>query len=1594
MTAIRYAIFFLASLVLTASVAQTQTVTVPRVTGVSFGSTPAAGQNGTYKLDDVIRVEVVFSEAVAVTGAPQIDLTIGTATRQASYTDGTGTTTLAFAYTVAAGEEDTEGAGINANGLKLNNGTIRKNGGTLDADLAHNALADQAGHKVDGIRPTIDTTYIQPSSPGRPYEPDDKIWISLVFSENVAVTGAPYLELTVGSEARNVEYGGQGPFGPIQQDFFYTVVAGDFDDDGVSVAANGVRRNGGTIRDAAGNDAVLDHDANKAGERHRVSGIAPAVTGVSFGSTPAAGQNGTYKLDDVIRVEVVFSEAVAVTGAPQIDLTIGTATRQASYTDGTGTTTLAFAYTVAAGEEDTEGAGINANGLKLNNGTIRKNGGTLDADLAHNALADQAGHKVDGIRPTIDTTYIQPSSPGRPYEPDDKIWISLVFSENVAVTGAPYLELTVGSEARNVEYGGQGPFGPIQQDFFYTVVAGDFDDDGVSVAANGVRRNGGTIRDAAGNDAVLDHDANKAGERHRVSGIAPAVTGVSFGSTPAAGQNGTYKLDDVIRVEVVFSEAVAVTGAPQIDLTIGTATRQASYTDGTGTTTLAFAYTVAAGEEDTEGAGINANGLKLNNGTIRKNGGTLDADLAHNALADQAGHKVDGIVPVITDVGLSLQYKPDLTHLQGEELVWILVFSEDVEVEGAPYVEFPMGSETRNAAYIKDRTSSVLFSGLLYVQGFSYTFAADDFDEDGLNLEADSVRLNGGTIRDMAGNDAVLDHDGIQTMYWHKVAGTVVADLRSITGFTLFNSGSKQDIEELSEGTVIEALSSDRLNIRADIRTGATVGSVRMELTGAQDSARTENLAPYALFGDKGGQAFPEGEYRIRATPYPERNLGGTPGPTLSVAFTVSAIMGFTLFDSGSKQDIKELSEGAVLEAMSSDRLNIRADVSSGAEIGSMRLKLTGAQDSARTESLAPYALFGDKGGQAFPEGEYRISATPYPERYLGGTPGPTRSVMFTVGLRASTRAEVRDEPEFSRLTIADARAKEGIDATIGFQVTLSPASTHTVTMAYATEDGMARAGEDYTAASGTLTFAPGATEQTILVAVLDDAKDEGEETFTLRLSEAAGATLVDAEALGTIANTDPLPKAWLVRFGRTVAGHVVDAVDKRLRESPGGEHVTIGGRRLPLETGSAAAARPGPAPAGGGEPVWGGRPWDERRAGRYRNMTGRELLLGSSFRLTLGADEDGPADVRWTTWGRVAATRFDGMDGTLSLSGNVVTGTLGVDSEWDRWLAGVAVSHSEGDGLFNSAGVGGELESSLTSVHPYLRYAANERLSMWGLLGYGQGELSLTEDRTEDGIKTRTGMVMGAFGARGVLVSAATGGFDLVMRSDALLARMTSEAVAGMESAEADANRLRLVLEGSRGVKLASGGMLTPSVELGLRHDWGDAETGSGVELGGRVRYADPAWGLTIEAAVRALLAHEASGYEEWGVQGSIRLDPGTSGRGLSLTLVPTWGVASSGVDSLWSRRDTRGLVRQHGAAPVGRFAAELGYGMDVPGGRSVLIPYSSLTLSNEGTHTYRLGARLKLGTSFCLSLEGERRESINAPPEHGLMLRGVLPW
>ena len=195
----------------------------------------------------------------------------------------------------------------------------------------------------------------------------------------------------------------------------------------------------------------------------------------------------------------------------------------------------------------------------------------------------------------------------------------------------------------------------------------------------------------------------------------------------------------------------------------------------------------------------------------------------------------------------------------------------------------------------------------------------------------------------------------------------------------------------------------------------------------------------------------------------------------------------------------------------------------------------------------------------------------------------------------------------------------------------------------------------------------------------------------------------------------------------------------------------------------------------------------------------------------------------------------------------------------------------------------------------------------------------------------------------------------------------------------------------------LEGGGSLEPALELGLRHDGGDAETGWGVDVGGGLRRHDPALGLSAEVSGRGLIAHEAAGLKGRGVSGSLAWDPDpSSDRGPSLSLTQTLGAqAAGGADALLGRQTLADLAANDNGFASRRLELKLGYGVPAFGDRFTATPELGIGLSDAGRE-YRLGWRLGLApggaSSFELGIEATRKEPANdagTAPEHGIRLK-----
>ena len=266
-------------------------------------------------------------------------------------------------------------------------------------------------------------------------------------------------------------------------------------------------------------------------------------------------------------------------------------------------------------------------------------------------------------------------------------------------------------------------------------------------------------------------------------------------------------------------------------------------------------------------------------------------------------------------------------------------------------------------------------------------------------------------------------------------------------------------------------------------------------------------------------------------------------------------------------------------------------------------------------------------------------------------------------------------------------------------------------------------------------------------------------------------------------------------------------------------------------------------------------------------------------------------------------------------------------------------------------------MSSTLTGVYPWGRHGVPERISVWGVAGYGEGTLTLTP------------------------------------KSDVMGVRTTMADVPGLSAAEAEVTRLWLGVEGSWSVRLAGGGTLMPVLEIGVRHDGGDAETGFGADIGFGITCWDPQRGLSADVRTRGLLSHEAGGFRERGVSGTLAFDPTpSSARGPRLALTQTVGVSSvGGMEALLGRGTLTGLAVEDDGDGSGMHRSELtlGYGLAALGGRFTATPEVGVGVWNGG-RDYRLGWRRARGAwhgdgleaALEVALEAARWESDIAAP------------
>ena len=688
------------------------------VVSLSFQGSP----NGdVYVTGEQISIQVEFSampDCCNTTYRPTLKVQIGSNER--TFNGGFDGEVAYFRYTVTDSDLDTDGVSVAADSL---DGNVVVNGDTIDLDtLSHDALDGGQAHRVSHPQPTIDSIAFDTTPSGEVYEAGDAITVKLDFSANVSrVSSDPLkLDLKVGDNDRPMRASYSGS----EVTFSYTTTTSDYDTDGVSVdgdSLTGKLKVGSVTFDAS----EIDHDALNGGTTHQVNRAPPTVESIVFDSTPA---DTLYLTGETIEVEVEFSETIAEDSNDPLtlDLQVGANTRSmtASIDDDTAT----FSYTVTNADSDVDGVSVAADSL---DGTIVVDSISLAASLiSHDALNGGDDHRVNPAAPTIED--IEFSSSG-PYTIGDTISIEVEFDATVEGDSGDPLTLTlqIGDDQRTAT----GIFEGRLIYFQYTVVAADVDTDGAAVVANSM--SGTLIYNSisySGSDIAVA--ALDGGATHKVNRAPPTVSSITITSEPT---DGVYETGDNIWVTVDFGENLTEPSTDRVTLDLQVGTRVRTLTGALDGSEAYLSYRVVAEDYDTDGVSVIADSL---DGTLESGSYTWDAStISNDAVDGGADHIVNP--DQITVEQIQFQGAPDDgIYDTGEQI--------SIEVEFSSTPEEVSSDPIKLDVQIGDEVKSLTGGWDGAYAYFRYTVTADDFDDDGVSVDANSLSgtliVNGNTI--------------------------------------------------------------------------------------------------------------------------------------------------------------------------------------------------------------------------------------------------------------------------------------------------------------------------------------------------------------------------------------------------------------------------------------------------------------------------------------------------------------------------------------------------------------------------------------------------------------------------------------------------------------------------------------------------------------------------------------------------------------------------------------------------------------------------------------------------------------------------------
>ena len=1053
-----------------------------------------------------------------------------------------------------------------------------------------------------------------------------------------------------------------------------------------------------------------------------------------------------------------------------------------------------------------------------------------------------------------------------------------------------------------------------------------------------------------------------------------------------APNDRTYAVDDDIEVDVTFDEVVHVDETEDelvLVLSVGEHSRSAPFIEGSGTTTLAFRYTVQYGDHDEDGIsigpGISREEGSLLGGRIRDvDGVTVRRNF--DGLGANGNQRVDGVSPTPLRARIASEPTQGTIYHFGEPIEVEVTFDEIVHVNETVsklVLALSIGERSRAARFVAGSGTDTLT--------FRYTVQAGDSDGDGVSISAGVGALQGARIEDFVGNAVVRTFRGLPADGGHMVDGISP----SLTNVSIASTPVEGDVYGLDEKIRIAVTFGEVVHVTDTMGDLALVIAVGKDLrsAGFDGGSGTDTLSfvyvvqagdldedgisigPNALQGgtivDTAGnevvrdfEGLPvDGVHKVNSM-----TEAGAPRPIdPTLVATVSDV---TFYSEAGSNDTYSTGDMIIVDVIFSNLVYVTA------ELPVLELSIG---------SMLRDALFVEGSGSGRLRFQYVVEA------------GDTDDDGISIGPNAlvGTVLDGSGDPVDLTLPAEPANASHKVSAELRLYplaLTLVVGQVQTINLAELLLEMDVTYRGDFEWASDD----PG-----VATAVLSDrmltitSVLEGTATIAVKAMDAAIYLFFGVTVETSAAETAVLEDA-MAAVGRGLLASAGSTIGERLETTDANSSDVWGGRGMaPVSV----AVSPGWSALDGadhwGSPFGYGSAKDDPYLQASMEYTPAQLLRGARFEMPLRGFGN-PVN-SWAVWGAGDWHRFEGEQGDGLYDGSLTSAYLGVDARGDGWVAGASISRAMADASYEyggAAGGKGRLETDLNVIHPYVQWALGDRGKMWAILGFGTGEATAERDGQEVASEpSDLSMRMGLGGMRYSFGRLA--GLDFAFRGDAGFAQLETDAgPRAIQGLAVSVQRLRVGAEASLPMGLW-GIPVSPFIDVAGRFDGGDGATGGGLELAGGFRYQGSA--VSLEVKGRALAMHSGESYSEEGVKATLVVGP-DSRKGFRLMLSPRWGGAAEAMD----------IFRYRGhpfAGTLGRenrgwgLGTRVSYGFDLWRRPGTIMPFGEVDLSHEAYRRARLGVSYELASAILglphrLEISGETTQS----ERHGTLLRFLL--